>query len=161
MAKVEQAAIKAVEWFDYNGMNLNPDKCHLLVSGHKYEVMIGNIGGHKYEAMIGNIGDVQVIESSNVTLLGMMIDSSLNLDNHISIICKKGARKLSALSQQCAILSLNRRNMLMQAFIISQFSYCRWFGCYTVEKQTQKSTIYITGHCALCVAMKSPLLNNF
>ena len=68
--------------------------------------------------MIGNIGDVEVIESSNVKLFGMMIDSSLNFDYHINIICKKVARKLSA------ILSLNRRKMLMQAFIISQFSYC-------------------------------------
>ena len=64
MAKIERAASEAIECFDYNDMKLNPDKCHLLVSGHKYEIMIGNIS------------DVLVIESSNVRLLRMMIDSS-------------------------------------------------------------------------------------
>ena len=36
MAKLECAAKSALEWFHFNGMKLNSNKCHLLVCGHKY-----------------------------------------------------------------------------------------------------------------------------
>ena len=43
MLKLESASMKAIDWFEQNGMKLNPKKCHLLVSGHKHEQMIANI----------------------------------------------------------------------------------------------------------------------
>ena len=44
MLELESASKKAVDWFEQNGRKLNPKKCHLLVSGHKHEQMIANIG---------------------------------------------------------------------------------------------------------------------
>ena len=35
--RLEHDAFLAIEWFETNKMKLNKDKCHLLVSGHKYE----------------------------------------------------------------------------------------------------------------------------
>ena len=35
--RLEHDAFLAIEWFETNDMKLNKDKCHLLVSGHKYE----------------------------------------------------------------------------------------------------------------------------
>jgi hypothetical protein len=112
MDKLEGAAEKAIDWFEYNGMKLNSDKCNLLVCGHKYE------------HMICKVGNTQVIESHNVKLLGILIDSDLTFDDHVNSICKKASQKLNALSRQCAILPFNRRKVLMQAFFNSQFSYC-------------------------------------
>ena len=43
MNRLEKDAKIAVEWFAYNDMKLNPDKCHILTSGFKHEVMIANI----------------------------------------------------------------------------------------------------------------------
>ena len=57
MEKLEDAAENAIGWFEYNGIKLNSSKCNLLVSGHKYE------------HMICNVGSTQVIESHNVKLL--------------------------------------------------------------------------------------------
>ena len=37
MTKLECATHIAMEWFRYNGMKLNSDKCNLLVCGHKFE----------------------------------------------------------------------------------------------------------------------------
>ena len=45
MEKLEGAAENALCWFRNNGMKMNSDKCHLLISGHKHEVLIANIGG--------------------------------------------------------------------------------------------------------------------
>ena len=47
MKKLEYAAEKAIDWFEYNRMKLNSSKCHLLVCGHKYESMIAKIGNNK------------------------------------------------------------------------------------------------------------------
>ena len=103
-------ADKAISWFRYNGMEMNSDKCHLLVSGLKYELMIANIG------------DEQIIESNIVKLLGTNIDSKLSF-NQLNTICEV-SNKPNALSRQCAILPFQRRKVLMHAFIISQFNYC-------------------------------------
>ena len=35
--RLERDAFLAIEWFETKNMKLNKDKCHLLVSGHKYE----------------------------------------------------------------------------------------------------------------------------
>ena len=110
MEKLEGAADKPISWFRYNGMKMNSDKCHLLVSGHKYELMIANIG------------DEQIIESNIVKLLGININSKLSFNDHLNTICKKASNKLNTLSRQCAILPFQRRKVLM--FIISQINYC-------------------------------------
>ena len=106
------AADKVISWFIYNGMKMNSDKCHLLVSGHKYELMIANIG------------DEQIIESNIVKLFGINIDPKLYFNAHLNTICKKASNKLDALSRHCAILPFQRRKVLMHALIISQFNYC-------------------------------------
>ena len=111
MDKLELASNKAMEWFRYNGMKLNSKKCHLLVSGHKNE------------CMICNIGNSQVIETHLVKLLGVNIESELTFNSYLKTVCKKASKKLSALSRLCSIIPLVQRKSLMQAFVISQFSY--------------------------------------
>ena len=93
-------------------MKLNSSKCHLLVCGHKNECMITNVEGS------------MLIEEHDVKLLGVLIDSKLSFDHHMSNICKIAAKKLNALSRQCYILPFYRRKMLMNAFFNSQFSHC-------------------------------------
>ena len=107
----------AGDWFAYNDMKLNPDKCHILISGFNHEVM--------------NIENALVIETQKVRLLGIDIDTKLSFSGHIESICKKAGKTLNALSRQCTILPLNNRKILMSAFFISQFSYCPlvWMFC--------------------------------
>ena len=118
MHPLEKDAKIAVDWFAYD-MKLNPDKCHILTSGFKHEVMIANIE------------NALVIEVQKVRLLGIDIDSNLSFSGRIESICKKAGKKLKALARQCTILPLNKRKILMSAFFISQFSYCPlvWMFC--------------------------------
>ena len=51
MHRLEKDAKIAVDWFAYNDMKLNPDKCHILTSDVKHEIMIANIeNAHVIEA---------------------------------------------------------------------------------------------------------------
>ena len=87
LKKLEYHSDLAISWFESNYMKLNTDKCHLLVSGYKHECVFAKIGNHK------------IFESNNVKLLGITIDNELRFDKHVSNLCLKANRKLSALGR--------------------------------------------------------------
>ena len=93
-------------------MKLNQDKCHLLISGHKYESVRVNIGSYK------------IWKSNDQKHLGVNIDRNLKFNHYILKQCKKAGTKLSALTRICKFMSLRRRRVLMKSFIESQFAYC-------------------------------------
>ena len=106
----------ATKWFEFNFMKLNKEKCHLLISGHKYEHMFSKIGSSR------------IWESQQEKLLGVYLDRNLSFNYHISNTCNKANRKLTRIS---GMLSLEQRRGLMKSFIESQFSYCPlvWMFC--------------------------------
>ena len=93
-------------------MKLNQDKCHLLVSGFKYENVWAKIGKTK------------IWESKKQKLLGVEIDRTLSFDEHIASLCRKAGKKLSVLARLSNFKCTNKKRVLMKAFIEPQFSYC-------------------------------------
>ena len=71
-----------------------------------------------------SIGDASIKTSTKETLLGILIDSELSFDQHISSICSKASKKLHALGRIATFMSFNKHRTLMKAFIESQFNYC-------------------------------------
>ena len=57
-------------------------------------------------------------------LLGVKSDHILTIDDHISKLCKKATRKISALSRVTPYMNLSKKRILPNAFFNSQFSYC-------------------------------------
>ena len=92
-------------------MKLNKDKCHLLVSGSKYE------------ACWAKVGPEMIWESSHQKLLGVTIDKNLTFNHHISNICSKAGQKLTALSRLSRLMTFDKRKLLMKSFIEAQFAY--------------------------------------
>ena len=62
--------------------------------------------------------------STKETLLGILIDSELSFDQHISSICSKASKKLHALGCIATFMSFSKRRALMKLFIESQVNYC-------------------------------------
>ena len=56
---------------------MNSDKCHLFVSGHKYEHFWVKIGNDK------------IWETRTVKLLRITIDIELKFDEHLNNVCLK------------------------------------------------------------------------
>ena len=110
MKDLEHDSLIAIEWFNSNYMKLNEDKCHVFVLGHKYE--------HLW----AKIGQSIIWEQNNVKLLGMNIDSKLSFDAHVSSLCAKAGRKLTALTRLAKFLTTHQRRILIRAFIESQFN---------------------------------------
>ena len=61
LKRLEHGSSLAIEWFQNNYMKLNEDKCRLLVSGFKHEVLWADIGGNR------------IWESTENKLLGLHI----------------------------------------------------------------------------------------
>ena len=105
-------------WFEANYMKLNPDKCHFLMSNPKEHIWI-------------KVGEQVIWESQEEKLLGVTLDKKLKFDKHLSIICKKARAKVTALARLAKLVTFEKKRILMNAFIVSQFSYCPlvWMFC--------------------------------
>ena len=70
-----------------------------------------------------SIGDPSLTTSTKETLLGILIDSDLSFDQHVSSICSKATNKLHALGRIASFMSFEKLRTLMKAYIEPQFNY--------------------------------------
>ena len=84
------------------------------------------------------VGNVTINPSRSVKLLGIEIDSKLNVDTHVHAVCQKAARQINALKRLSKFLNLDSRMAIFRSFITSNFGYCSlvWHACS--PKNTQK-----------------------
>ena len=83
ITSLEQASNGSFEWFKNNLFKSNADKCYLLVSTNDKVSM--------------NVDRFKIDKSDTEKLLGVEFDKKFTFDDHISNICKKAGRKMSAL----------------------------------------------------------------
>ena len=67
------------------------------------------MAGHKFEQIWAKTGIDLIWKSNSVKLLGIMIDNHLKFDKHISLLCAKANRKLSALAGISYNLSFHQK----------------------------------------------------
>jgi len=108
---------------------LNPEKCHLLIGGHRYQQQFVNIGGNK------------VWETVRERLLGVEIDNELDFKGHVLNLCRTANQKLSALIRFSSLMGFSKRRNLFKSFVESQFCYAPlvWlFHDRAVEKKINR-----------------------
>ena len=110
ISELKSISNKLFHWFHYNHYKANPGKCHLLLSSKTPTDV--------------SIGDASLKTSTKETLLGILIDSELSFDQHVSSICSKASKELHAPGRIATFMSFKKRRTLMKAFIESQFNYC-------------------------------------
>ena len=94
-------ALKLLERFSNNYMEMNSDKCHLIFNSNDENKKRKN--------------NDEVINKSQVQkLLGVHIDYELQFDTHIETICEKVRQELLALSQIITFMSTNKEQLLMR-----------------------------------------------
>ena len=90
-SKLQPTSDKLFTWFKNNHMNTGPEKCHLLLS--------------LKTPTDSFFGDSSIKSSTKETLFGVMIESELRFDEHISLICTKVSRKINALGRIANFIS--------------------------------------------------------
>ena len=96
--------------FQQNGLIANSGKSHFLTSA--------------YEKRYLKIHDSIITSSFSEDLLGILIDSELTFDDHITRLCSKANQKLSALARVSKYVTLQNWHLLMSSYVNSQFNYC-------------------------------------
>ena len=107
---LEKASSSLFKWFKDNLFKGNSDKCLFLVSTNEKTKI--------------NLGEFSIENSDCEKLLGVKIDNKLTFDCHVSDMCKKANRKISALARIAPFININKRRILMNSFFRSQFNYC-------------------------------------
>ena len=100
-------------------MVLNPGKCYYIVIGDDdptHKIILNNN---------------EIASSSEEKVLGILLDSKLNCDSHITSLCKKAGQKLSALSRVNHYLTQDQKLLLLNSVVKSQFSYCPLVWMFT------------------------------
>ena len=91
-------------------MKANSDKSHLLMSCNGISTPL--IDGFSIDSSIKEV------------LLGITIDKELKFDDHVNKLCKKACQKLNALARIAPFMNIEKKRIIMKAFIESQFGYC-------------------------------------
>ncbi len=64
------------------------------------------------------------LDSSSVRNLGVLFDSNLSFESHVSSICKTAFFHLKNISKLRPMLSMSNAEMLIHAFMTSRLDYC-------------------------------------
>ena len=123
---LESDTASAIFWFEANYMKLNQDKCHFMLSSSSPE--------HFWT----KIGEQVTWASYQEKLLGVTLDKELKFDKHLLSICKKAGAKVTALGRLVKIVPFEKKKLLMNSFIQSQFSYCPLLWMFCSRKLNRK-----------------------
>ena len=67
---------------------------------------------------------VNINSENSVKLLGFEINSKLNINKHITQLCKKRADQLNDLCKLKSFLNTDQRRILVNSFIYANYNYC-------------------------------------
>ena len=98
-----------LHWFLINQLVANARKCHLLTSS-KTPVDI-------------HISNTEILNEEKVNLLEVNLESRLNFHFHVNSLLKNVSKKYHALARMCNYMNEKEQRILINAFIVSQFSY--------------------------------------
>ena len=108
--KLEPESSILFEWFHDDYLKVNSGKSHvMLTTDNKLKI---------------NVKGSPTSNDKIVKLLGVTVDKKLSFEPHLNLVCKKVSQKLQALARVSMFISKKKLRVIMNAFIVSQFSYC-------------------------------------
>ena len=84
------------------------------------------------------VNGITIEPLSEVKILDVTVDSNLNLNSHISKICKKVRSKLDVISRLRPYLQGEKLILLVKSYVTSQFNYCPLLWAYTSHNNNNK-----------------------
>ena len=112
-SSIEEQCSSIISRFKANSIKMNPEKCHVIILGDT------NIP----EDFTIQIDNVHRAPESEVTLLGITLDSEFDFNNHITKIRKEASKRLNALHRISKYLTKAQKSTLISSFFYSHFNY--------------------------------------
>ena len=112
MRVLEEEAGVALDWLKENHMIANPSNFHaLLIKKDQTKT-----SGEKI-----SIQGKTIESEDSIKLLGVELDYKLDVDPHISELCRKAATQLNVLKRLRSYIGFEERNILSQRFVVFKF----------------------------------------
>ena len=110
ISELQRITKKIFDWCKNNNMKADPGKCHVFSSSNtQREILFDN---------------TSIASSLSKKLLGITLDTELKFEEHINKTFNIVNKKVNVLHRIASHMSLDKRKMLLRAFIESQFSNC-------------------------------------
>ena len=117
VAVMESCLSDMRSWMIKNRLLINDSKTEFLILGTRQQLQKVNIPHIR-------IGDADIIPTSHVTNLGVVLDQNLNMDRHISRTSKSAFFHLHNIRRISKYLDQESLLTLTHAFITSRLDYC-------------------------------------
>uniref|UniRef100_A0A3B1JQW8 Reverse transcriptase domain-containing protein n=1 Tax=Astyanax mexicanus TaxID=7994 RepID=A0A3B1JQW8_ASTMX len=117
LKKIEDCVEDVKSWMSHNFLLLNSDKTEVLLLGPK-------AARNKLSDLMLNLADFSATPGSAAKNLGVIIDSDLAFDKHISNVTRTAFLHLRNIAKLRNALSLHDAEKLVHAFITSRLDYC-------------------------------------
>ena len=114
--KLTECIVDIKNWMTSNFLLLNSEKTEVLIIGPK------NSACNNLERCL-SLDGCSVNSSSSVRNLGVLFDSNLSLESHVSSICKTAFFHLKNISKLRPMLSMSNAEMLIHTFMTSRVDY--------------------------------------
>ena len=114
---MEKCVSDVRKWMLLNRLAINDSKTEVMLVGSRHQLAKVTIDGVK-------VGDSTIIPASHVKILGVIQDSRLSMEKHVSSICQKGFYQLYRLNQIRKFLTVQSTQTLVHAFVSSNLDYC-------------------------------------
>ena len=105
------------KWMSSNRLKLNADKTQFIWLGSSF-----NLGKVNIQSV--NLGAGTVLVQSNVNDLGVLIDSTLSMTDHVHRVCRTSFYQLRQIRAIRKSLTRAASEALVHAFISSRLDYC-------------------------------------
>jgi hypothetical protein len=116
--KMLEACLQAIHvWLSSNMLSLNPSKSELLLLGSRQQLA-------KLPAFSISLGGAILTPKGPVRDLGVMLDSSLSLDHHVTTICKKAFSYLHVIARVRRTTGRQNCALLIHSLVLSRLDFC-------------------------------------
>ena len=96
----------------------------MIVNHNKFQVNLLDICRSENSNIEVEIGDKKISSTLSWKILGFHTDDKLNFNENINKTCKSAGNQLNGLRGPKSFLGLKEKEVLVNSYIYSTFSYC-------------------------------------
>ena len=142
-SRMESTLDIANVWFIQNCLKINPTKTDLIIVKSQKRQLVSQFN-------INFVGSV-IRPSSSTKVLGVIVDSGLNFESHVTTVVRRCYATLGGLSKSARSLPKDVKKLIVEMLIFPHIRYCLsvWSGCGILQRHRIQKVI---NHCAQVVA---------
>ena len=145
--RLETTVMELQAWFNANSLKMNEGKTDFMLVGSKQNLK-------KSANFNFQIGDSTVLPAEKVKVLGVIIDSKLTWEMHISAVVQKCNKILLTLYKFRHYFSSDIRKLIIQAYVFPHITYCLCVWASADKGQLQKIQKVINFAARLVTGLK-------